>query len=130
MGAKVELWRNAERLVRRGRVETELGALPLIKAKGKLRPAYGRDARFLDAAMHSGPDARPSGLQGASWGVRMGAPGALRVLVLVPCMLDADLDSLEQQARSQCTHPPGWDIAYRRCDPRDRIGAYNARHIT
>lgn len=58
-------------------------------------------------------------------GVSMGAPGALRVLVLVPCILEADLQALEQQARSQCTHPPGWDIEYRRCDPRDRIGAYN-----
>jgi hypothetical protein len=40
-------------------------------------------------------------------------------------MLETDLQALERQARSQCTHPPGWDIAYRRCDPRDRIGAYN-----
>ena len=56
----------------------------------------------------------------------MEPPGAPRVLVLVPCMLETDLQALERQARSQCTHPPGWDIAYRRCDPRDRIGAYNA----
>jgi hypothetical protein len=97
-----------------------------LKAQGQLSPAHARPARLLAAATQGGPAARPLGRQGASWGVRMGAPGALRVLVLVPCMLDADLDSLEQQARSQCTHPPGWDIAYRRCDPRDRVGAYNA----
>ena len=106
-------------------VQTALGALTILKARGHLTPTHARHARLLAAAMHSGPDARPSGRQGASWGVRMGAPSALRVLVLVPSMRDADVDSLEQQARSQCTHPPGWDIAYRRCDPRDRIGAYN-----
>lgn len=49
----------------------------------------------------------------------------MRVLVLLPCLLEADLRDVEQQIRSQCIHPPGWEISYRSCDPRDRIAAYN-----
>lgn len=49
----------------------------------------------------------------------------MRVLVLLPCLLEADLRDVEQQIRSQCIHPPGWDFSYRSCDPRDRITAYN-----
>lgn len=105
-------------------VQTALGALTILKAQGHLTPTHLRHARLLAAAAHGGQTAQPAKRQG-EWGVSMGAPGALRVLVLVPCILEADLQALEQQARSQCTHPPGWDIEYRRCDPRDRIGAYN-----
>jgi hypothetical protein len=94
-----------------------------LKAQNHLTPTHARHARLL-AAAHGGQTAQPAKRQG-EWGVSMLTSGALRVLVLVPCMLDADLYALEQQARSQCTHPPGWDIEYRRCDPRDRIGAYN-----
>jgi predicted O-linked N-acetylglucosamine transferase (SPINDLY family) len=105
-------------------VQTALGALTVLKAQGHLTPTHLRHARLLAAAAHGGQTAQPAKRQG-EWGVSMGAPGALRVLVLVPCMLESDLQALQQQARSQCTHPPGWDIEYRRCDPRDRIGAYN-----
>jgi len=84
-----------------------------------------RHARLLAAAVHSEAPGHAAKRPGESWGISMGAPGALRVLVLVPCMLETDLQALEQQARSQYTHPSGWDIEYRRCDPRDRIGAYN-----
>lgn len=108
-------------------VQTALGAITILKAQGHLTPMQARHARLLAAAVHSeapapaGAAKRPS----QSWGISVGAPGALRVLVLVPCMLETDLQALEQQARSHCLHPPGWDIEYRRCDPRDRIGAYN-----
>jgi len=54
----------------------------------------------------------------------VGVPGT-RVLVLTPCLLEADRQALEQQIRSECIHPPGWEITYRRCDPRDRTAAYN-----
>jgi hypothetical protein len=105
-------------------VQTALGALTILKAQGHLSPAHARHARLLAAAMHSGPDAPPTKRQSEQAAI-MGLPGALRVLVLVPCMLETDLQALEEQARSQCIHPPGWEIEYRRCDPRDRIGAYN-----
>jgi hypothetical protein len=106
-------------------VQTALGALTILKAQGHLTPTQARHARLLAAAVHSDAVAQAAKRPTESWGISMNAPGALRVLVLVPCMLDADLYALEQQARRQCMHPPGWDIEYRRCDPRDRIGAYN-----
>ncbi len=106
-------------------VQTALGALTILKAQGHLTPMQARHARLLAAAVHSDASAGAAKRPGESWGVSMGAAVAMSVLVLVPCMLEADLQALEQQARSQCTHPPGWAIEYRRCDPRDRIGAYN-----
>lgn len=106
-------------------VQTALGALTILKAQGHLTPMQARHARLLAAAVHSEAPGHAAKRPGESWGISLGAPGALRVLVLVPCMLGTDLQALEQQARGQCTHPPGWDIEYRRCDPRDRIGAYN-----
>ena len=107
-------------------VQTALGAITILKAQGHLTPMQARHARLLAAAVHSEAPAGAAKRPSESWGISVGAPGALRVLVLVPCMLETDLQALEQQARSQCTHPPEWDIEYRRCDPRDRIGAYNA----
>ena len=106
-------------------VQTALGALTILKAQGHLTPMQARHARLLAAAVHSDASAGAAKRPGESWGVSMGASVAMSVLVLVPCMLEADLQSLEQQARSHCLHPPEWDIEYRRCDPRDRIGAYN-----
>jgi predicted O-linked N-acetylglucosamine transferase (SPINDLY family) len=106
-------------------VQTALGALNILKAQGQLTRVQARHARLLAAAVHSEAPGHAAKRPGESWGISTGAPGALRVLVLVPCMLETDLQALEQQARSQCTHLPGWDIEYRRCDPRDRIGAYN-----
>jgi hypothetical protein len=107
-------------------VQTALGALTISRAQGHLTPMQARHARLLAAAVHSEAPGQTAKRPGESWGVSMRALGVLRVLVLVPCMLEADLQALEQQARSQCTHPPEWEIEYRRCDPRDRIGAYNA----
>jgi hypothetical protein len=106
-------------------VQTALGALTILKAQGSLTPMQARHARLLAAAVHSDAAAGAAKRPGGSWGISMYAPGAMRVLVLVPCMLESDLQALEHQARSQCMHPQGWDIEYRRCDPRDRIGAYN-----
>jgi hypothetical protein len=105
-------------------VQTALGALTIFKAQGHLTPTQARHARLLAATAPGGQTAQPAKTQNER-GVSTEAPGALRVLVLVACLLDADLHALEQQARSQCTHPTGWEIEYRRCDPRDRIGAYN-----
>ena len=107
-------------------VQTALGALTVLKAQGHLTAGQARHARLLGAAVQGSPTAYDAKRPRAAEGVRADALGALRVFVLVPCMLESELQALEQQARSQCTHPPGWDIAYRRCDPRDRIGAYNA----
>jgi hypothetical protein len=50
---------------------------------------------------------------------------AVAVLVLVPCNLEADVRALERQVRRHCEHPLGWLIEYRRCEPMDRIAAYN-----
>jgi len=107
-------------------VQTALGALTILKAQGQLTPMQARHARLLAAAVHSDVAAKAGKRSGEAWGVSKGAAAVMRVLVLIPCMLEADLQALEQQARGQCTHPPGWDIEYRRCDPRERIGAYNA----
>ena len=106
-------------------VQTALGALTILKARGHLTPMQARHARLLSAAVHSEAPAGAAKRPGESWGVSMGAAVATSVLVLVPCMLESDLQALEHQARSQCMHPTGWAIEYRRCDPRDRIGAYN-----
>ena len=107
-------------------VHTALGALTILKAQGHLSATHARHARLLAAAVQGGVVAQTSKRPAEAWGIRMTASAALRVLVLVPCMLEAELQALEQQARSQCMHPTGWNIEYRRCDPRDRIGAYNA----
>jgi hypothetical protein len=106
-------------------VQTALGALTALKARGHLTPTHARHARLLAAAVHSGPAAPPPAKRQGQWGVTMVTPDALRVLMLAPCILETDMQALEQQVRSQCKHPTGWDIEYRRCDPRDRIGAYN-----
>ena len=106
-------------------VQTALGALTALKAQGHLTPTHARHARLLAAAVHSGPAAPPPAKRQSQWGVTMVTPDALRVLMLAPCILETDMQALEQQVRSQCKHPTGWDIEYRRCDPRDRIGAYN-----
>ena len=98
--------------------QTALGALTALKAQGHLRPSHGRHLRLLSAARQAAGAPLSSAPPRA-------APGPMRVLVLLPCLLEADLRDVEQQIRSQCIHPPGWEISYRSCDPRDRIAAYN-----
>jgi len=113
--------------------QTALGALTALKAQGHLTATQIRQIRLLSAARQVATQASvpsPASLPmrvAASPAPAPGVAGAdpLRVLVLVPCFQEADLQALEEQARSQCAHPPGWDIAYRSCDPRDRIAAYN-----
>ena len=112
---------------------TALGALTAMKSQGHLAPTQIRHLRLLSAACHAA--SQPSAVSAVNSLKRSVASPVLepqtagnegqRVLVLVPCFLEADLLALEQQARSECVHPPGWEITYRRCDPRDRIAAYN-----
>lgn len=98
-------------------------AVAAIDRLGPLPPQQARQLRLLSAALQdesplgslSEPNKEPAMAQGS----------ALSVLVLTPCRSEADLVVLEQRSRSHCLHPEGWDIEYRRCDPRDRVAAYN-----
>ena len=109
-----------------GPAHTALGALTVLRAKGSLTPAHARHARLLAAARQvacASPAAQaiPGPVPAPA---NAGMP-AMRVLVVVPCHDEGELQALEQQARSRCAHPTGWHMEYRRCEPRDRIAAYN-----
>ena len=113
--------------------QTALGALKAMQAQGHLAPTQIRHFRLLSSACQAA--SQPSAVSPLNPLKRSVVPPVSapqtarnegqRVLVLVPCLLETDLLTLEQQARSECVHPTGWEITYRSCDPRDRIAAYN-----
>lgn len=47
------------------------------------------------------------------------------ILVLIPCESEQVLEAIERHIRDHCLHPSGWDISFERCDPHDRLSAYN-----
>ena len=112
--AAIALMRGAPALA-----HTALDALDALRPLFPLPPLQARQARLLSAALQAATDTRETGSalppQGAS----------MSVLVLVPCQQEADLRTVEKQVRAHCHHPQGWAIEYRRCDPSDRVAAYN-----
>ena len=113
--------------------QTAVGALKAMNAQGHLSPAQVRYLGLLSAAcqLASGSTALPLAptakrRTGAAVTVRQTQqPDGLRVLVLVPCHRETELQDLEHHTRRTCVHPVGWDISYRSCDARDRIAGYN-----
>lgn len=96
-----------------------LAALDGLHSLSVLTLLQARQARLLSAALQAA-----KGAGGAQQAPQPQSP-AMSVLVLVPCQQEADLYALAQQVRAHCHHPQGWAIDYRRCDPSDRIAAYN-----
>jgi len=97
-------------------------AVEALDGFGALPPMQSRQLRLVRAALQvSSP---PPHLSARRPDQQHQGEGR-SVLVLTPCRSEADLNALEQQARRSCHNPAGWAIEYRRCDPQDRIAAYN-----
>ena len=97
-------------------------AVEALDGFGALSPMQARQLRLLRAALQV--SSQPPVLS-AQRPDKQHQGETRSVLVLTPCRSEADLNALERQARKSCHHPAGWAIEYRRCDPRDRIAAYN-----
>jgi len=47
------------------------------------------------------------------------------ILVLISSGESTTFEEIQSQVQATCTTPKGWDVAYSRCHPADRLAAYN-----